>query len=369
MAVDQIKNVIMHWTEGEINSFIKIWLSAYISLLYCYSAGKILTGGISRLTCFLPVVCLFILLPLQLHSMHLGGITAFFLAWLANFKLLMFAFNTGPLANPSISLPRFLAVACLPIKLIQQNTSKKTEENETSTPNNGHRSVKNYALKGLLLALIVKTYSFEEYIHPIIILVIYCFHIYFALEIILAIAAAMARGLLGAELEPQFNEPYLSTSLQDFWGRRWNLMVSRILRPTVYLPVLHWSTGIMGRQWAPLLAVMSTFIVSGLMHELIFFYLGRVKPTWEITWFFLLHGVCLNVEIVVKKVVNGRWQLPRLVGTVLTAGFVMVTGFWLFFPQLLRCGGDQRGLAELSAVGAFVKDVARAVGFAVNSRV
>ncbi|KZV16116.1 hypothetical protein F511_13252 [Dorcoceras hygrometricum] len=369
MADHQIKNVIAYWAQGEITSFIKVWLSAYISLTYCYFSGKILAGGISRLACFLPVVCLFLFLPLQLKSMHLGGITAFFLAWLTNFKLLMFAFNTGPLANPSLSYPRFLAVACLPIKLIQQSTHKKSEEKETPTPKNGHRSTKNYAMKGLLMAFIIRAYSFDEYIHPGIILVIYCFHIYFALEIILAIAAAMARVLLGAELEPQFDEPYLSTSLQDFWGRRWNLMVTRMLRPTVYVPVRRWSTGIIGRQWAPLPAVMLTFVVSGLMHELIFFYLGRVKPTWEITLFFLLHGVCLNVEIAVKKVVNGRWQLPRVLGTILTVGFVMVTGFWLFFPPLLRCGGDVRGLAELSAVGAFVRDIVRVVGFAVNSRV
>lgn len=366
MAGDQIKNVIMYWAEGEINSFIKVWLSAYISLFYCYFSGKILSGGFSRLACFLPVVCLFLLLPLQLHSMHLGGITAFFLAWLTNFKLLMFAFNKGPLANPSISFPRFLAVACFPIKLMQQNPHMKIEGNETSTPKYGHKSMKNYAMKGLLLALIVKVYSFEGYIHPRVILVIYCFHIYFALEIMLALSAAMARGLLGAELEPQFDEPYLSTSLQDFWGRRWNLMVTRILRPTVYIPVLRWSKGLMGRQWAPLPAVMSTFLVSALIHELIFFYLGRTKPTWEITGFFLLHGVCLNVEIAVKKVVNGRWQLPRVVATILTVGFVMVTGFWLFFPPLLRCGGVERGLAELFAVVAFVKDVVRAVGLAVD---
>ncbi|GFP96472.1 acyl-coa--sterol o-acyltransferase 1 [Phtheirospermum japonicum] len=198
-------------------------------------------------------------------------------------------------------------------------------------------------------------------------MVIYSFHIYLSLEIILAIAAAMVGGWLGAELEPQFDEPYLSTSLQDFWGRRWNLMVTRILRPTVYIPVLVWSSGVVGRKWAPLPAVMSTFFVSGLVHELIFYYLGRVRPTWEITCFFLLHGACLNAEIVVKKAVNGRWRLPRVVGTILTAGFVMATGVWLFFPQLLRCKADQKGLAEVAAVGAFVKDLVQAVKLTVNS--
>ncbi|KAK6149682.1 hypothetical protein DH2020_017207 [Rehmannia glutinosa] len=357
-----IKNVIRYWMEGEINSFIKVWLSAYFSLCYCYFSGKLLPKGTTRLAAFLPVVCLFLFLPLQLNSVHLSGTTAFFLAWLANFKILMFAFDNGPLSAPSISLSRFIAIACLPIKL--QN-SKENEKNISSAK--GHNSILNYAIKALLFALILKIYDYDDYIHPRVILVIHCFHIYICLEIILAIAAAMARGLLGAELEPQFNEPYLSTSLQDFWGRRWNLMVTRILRPTVYLPVLNWSSGIVGRKWATMPAVMSTFVVSGLVHELIFYYLGRVKPTWEVTWFFLLHGACLMAEIVVKKEVNGRCRLPRIVGTMLTVGFVMVTGFWLFFPPFLRCEADKRGLAEIAAVGAFVKDLVRALNVTVNN--
>ncbi|KAK4439418.1 Acyl-CoA--sterol O-acyltransferase 1 [Sesamum alatum] len=360
-----IKNVMRYWMDGEINTFITVWISAYLSLCYCYFAGKILPKGYPRLVAFLPVVGLFLLLPLQLHSAHLAGTTSFFLSWLATFKLLLFAFDQGPLSISSISLPRFVAVACLPIKLIIQ--PPKSQENGRNHSEKGHKSFSNYAIKALLFALLIKTYDYEDHIHPGIIMVMYCFHVYLSLELILAIAAAMARSLLGAELEPQFNEPYLSTSLQDFWGRRWNLMVTRILRPAVYLPVLDWSTSILGRERAALPAVMATFIVSGLMHELIFYYLGRVKPTWEVTWFFVLHGVFLMAEIVVKKAVNGRWRLPRLTGTILSIGFVMVTGFWLFFPQLLRCKADERALAELAAIGTFVKDVVRALNFTVNS--
>lgn len=219
----------------------------------------------------------------------------------------------------------------------------------------------NYGIKTLIFALIIRVYDYSDYIHPYIIMVIYCFHIYLSLDIILAIVSGLARGLLGLQLEPQFNEPYLSTSLQDFWGRRWNLIVTRILRPTIYKPVLSLSANILGRKWAPIPAVMATFVVSGLMHELIFYYLGRVKPTWEITWFFLLHGVCLNLEIYAKKVINGRFKLPRIIGTILTVGFVMITGLWLFFPQLLRCNSDVRALAEYEAIGAFFKDFTRAV--------
>ncbi|XP_057765017.1 acyl-CoA--sterol O-acyltransferase 1-like [Salvia miltiorrhiza] len=355
----ELKKVLKYWMEGEITSFVKVWLSAYLSLTYCYIAAKMFRSAAARLAAFLPVVCLLLVLPLQLHSMHLVGTTAFFLAWLATFKLLLLAFHQGPLSTPSLSLLRFLAVACLPIKLRQDDAKKKDS-------GKGPKSLLNYGVKGVLFGLLLKIYDYEDHIHPYVIMVLYSFHVYLSLELILATAAATARGLLGAELEPQFNEPYLSTSLQDFWGRRWNLMVTRILRPAVYLPVLGWSAGIVGRKWAPLPAVMSAFAVSGFMHELIFYYFGRVKPTWEITCFFLLHGSCLAAEIVVKKAVNGRWRLPWAVGTVLTASFVLVTGLWLFFPPMLRCKGDERGLAEVAAVGAFLKDVVRAMIITVN---
>ncbi|KAM7270055.1 hypothetical protein ACFE04_029269 [Oxalis oulophora] len=177
------------------------------------------------------------------------------------------------------------------------------------------------------------------------------------LQLDAAVVSAVARALLGLDLEPQFDEPYLSTSLQDFWGRRWNLMVTSILRPTVYDPVLNFSSRLIGRKWAPLPAVLGTFIVSALMHELIFYHFGRVRPTWEISLFFLLHGVCLTAEIALKKALKGRsWQLPRPIAIVLTIGFVMVTGVSLFFPQIIRCRAIERALHEYAALGAFVKN-------------
>ncbi|KAL3521888.1 hypothetical protein ACH5RR_014722 [Cinchona calisaya] len=355
MEKRDIKSVIIYWMDGEISNFIKVWISVYISLSYCYFAGKIVQKGMPRFLIFLPVICLFLILPLKLHSLHLGVTTAFFIAWLSNFKLLMFIFDKGPLSDPSLSLPRFLALACLPIRIQGQKSSSQ------KSPKKGQKSTLNCAIKGVLLASMIKLYDYSDQIHPFIIWILYCFHIYFALEIILAIVATMARVLLGAELEPTFNEPLLSTSLQDFWGRRWNIMVTRTLRPTVYEPVHKFSVKLLGRKLAPLPAVLATFIVSALMHELIFYYMGRTRPTWRVTWFFLLHGVCLVVEVIVKKVVKDRWRLPRFLATVLVVGFVMVTGLWLFLPEMLRTKADLRGFEEYAALGAFVKDVTRAL--------
>ncbi|CAK9146173.1 unnamed protein product, partial [Ilex paraguariensis] len=213
----------------------------------------------------------------------------------------------------------------------------------------------------LCIAILLRLYGYSEHFHPKLLWCVYSLHMYLALETLLAIVAALARALWGMELEPQFNEPYLSTSLQDFWGRRWNIMVTRILRPTVYEPVLHTSSRVMGRKWAPLPAIFSTFLVSAIMHELIFYYLGRTWPTWEITGFFLLQGVALMVEVAIKKAFSGRWQLPWIVTAPLTIGFVMVTAFWLFFPPFLRCKSMERTFAEYAAMGSFVKDVGTAL--------
>ncbi|GMJ01229.1 acyl-CoA sterol acyl transferase 1, ARABIDOPSIS THALIANA STEROL O-ACYLTRANSFERASE 1 [Hibiscus trionum] len=345
----------------EINSFIKVWLLVLTSLCYSHAIAKTVPKGTKRLAVLLPVVCLFLLLPLQLNSPHLGGLTAFFIAWLANFKLLLFALDRGPL-NTHLSLPLFIALACLPIK-IRQNPSSKTHLNKGISSSSS--MTVNYAVKGLLLGIIVWAYDYIDYMHPYVVKLLYCLHIYFFLEIVLAVGAAVVRSFSGLELEPQFNEPFLSTSLQDFWGRRWNLMVTSILRPTVYEPTLRFSSGVIGRKWAPLPSVFSTFLVSGVMHELMFYYLGRMSPTGEMTLFFLIHGFCLAVEIGLKKALRGWWQPPWVVTGPLTVGFVLGTGFWLFIPQFSRCKADARAFEEYAELGAWLKEC---LGFCWKSK-
>jgi hypothetical protein len=377
--------------EGEMLNYTKVWLLVFISLCYCYSIGKFVPKGIPRLFGVLPIVCLFLVLPLNLSSIHPGGTFSFFIAWLANFKLLLFAFGKGPLSSgPSVSLGHFLAVACLPIK-IQQNPplkswekSQKSQSNgpnkrnphEKTNPNGkikentapkrpkkGHKSSLNYAIKGLLFGMLVRVYAYSEHIHPKVILCLHCLYIYLFLEIILALVAVLPRALMGLELEPQFDEPYLSASLEDFWGKRWNLMASSILRQTVYEPFIGMATRVIGRKWARLPAIMGTFFVSAIMHELILYYMGCVRITWKMTWFFLLHGLCLVVEIVLKKALHQKFQFPRLISGPLAIGFIMVTGDWLLLPPLLQCKVDIRAFEEYMVVGAFFNDVFRALTF------
>ncbi|KAK9155448.1 hypothetical protein Sjap_002928 [Stephania japonica] len=105
----------------------------------------------------------------------------------------------------------------------------------------------------------------------------------------------------------------------------------------------------MGKRWGLACARVATFVVSGLVHELMYYYMTRVKPTCEVSQFFVVHGMCTAVEVLVKKSQLGdKLILNRVVSRVLTIGFVMSTSFWLFFPQLVRSGVDLRVIDELN---------------------
>lgn len=317
---------------------IGVCLSVIISLCYCYFIASRIPKGKYRFISLLPIFTHFTILPLYLSSALTTGITSFFITWLANFKLLLFCFDRGPLSwGQPKSLPLFISIAALPCK-VKENKNKPK------------KIPLNLAMETLLAAMLITLVHNNKqgnYIHPKIVLVLYCCLLYLMLDVIVASATTIVRAVVGLELEPPSDEPYLATSLQDFWGRRWNLMVTNILRHTVYLPVKSASTGLLGKDMASLVAVFATFVVSAIMHELIVYQLARAPSTWEMGSFFVLHGVCVVVELMVKRAFGDRWSLPPFVSGPLTVAFVAVTGFWLFFPPMINNGLDMKVINEV----------------------
>ncbi|KAF3650029.1 putative acyl-CoA--sterol O-acyltransferase 1-like [Capsicum annuum] len=348
--------------EGEVHNFIVVWTIVLASVCYSHTIAKFISIGKSRFVAIIPIVCLFFKLPLYLTSINLGGTTSFFIAWLANFKLLLFAFGKGPLSStPPLPLSTFIPLACLPIKL-QKYSTFDVEAKKRAT-----NSILGLVIKIALLAILIRVYTYKDYLHPKIIPFFYCLHIYFMLEIILNIVSATVRGVTRVELEPPSDEPYKTSSLQDFWSNRWNLMVTNILRPTVYNPVRSVMADRISRKWAPLPAVLATFFVSGLMHELIFYYMGRLKPSGEAMMFFLIHGVALSLEIVIKKNLNGKFFVPRIISGPLALGFIIFTSFWLFFPPFLRGNTELKACTESIAFLEFIRSGKQAKGMNVES--
>lgn len=330
--------------EKELKTFVKVWVSAILSVSYCYYTSTRIKAGVFRLLSVLPVCALFLVLPLFFSSVHFTGSTAFALTWLANFKLILFSFDKGPLFPTPTNISHFICFTCFPIKL-QQNLKSQS-----------HLPIWVLAIKVAIFGLLLNLYDYKQYLPPNLLLALYSLHIYLEFEILLAPLKCLLSITLGCKLEPQFNEPYLATSLQDFWGRRWNIMVSEILRPAVYLPVRRITERKMNSDQARFLGVLATFIVSGAVHELIFFYYTRESPTGEVTLFFVLHGVCTAAEVAAKRTsLARRWRMSLMASRLLTVGFMVVTSGWLFLPQLIRSGMIERLFHEALLSIYFVK--------------
>ena len=71
---------------------------------------------------------------------------------------------------------------------------------------------------------------------------------------------------MGFPVEKLWDCPVAATSLGEFWGRRWNRVVSGLLREVVFLPV--------SRLAGSRVALFTTFLYSGMYHECLSFMTG-----------------------------------------------------------------------------------------------
>ncbi|XWS51805.1 hypothetical protein CRYUN_Cryun11dG0014100 [Craigia yunnanensis] len=344
--------------EGELKNFIRLWVLTMTSLSYCFFIAAKIPKGLPRLLSLLPVITLLSILPFNIYSIHLGAPLVFCLSWHCNFKLLLFAFDQGPLSPPPPEAHLFILTACSLFKIKQASLKTKngeipSKENDSKFPS----MILETTNKATLLVLLFFSYNYKQYFHKHVLLILYFLLTYLAIQVFLVMLAIPAQILLGVELEPQFNAPLLATSLQDFWGRRWNLRVSDTLRSTIYNPLRSISTRIIGSRWASLPAVFATFVTSGLMHELIYYHIIRENPTWEVTWFFVLQGIFVDIEIVLKKklVATDKFQLHRAISGPLALAIIAVTAGWLSYTQLLRNGIDEKIIKEFNVFLKFLK--------------
>lgn len=101
-----------------------------------------------------------------------------------------------------------------------------------------------------------------------------------------AVLAGVWRGL-GVDCKPLFRAPLQSTSLGEFWGRRWNLAFSEMTALAAYQPLARRA----GRR--PALA--ASFLGSGLLHELAISVPVRAGYGLPLAYF-ALHGALMAVE-------------------------------------------------------------------------
>lgn len=124
----------------------------------------------------------------------------------------------------------------------------------------------------------------------------------------------MAIGLgkmFGFEFLENFNYPYISKSVTEFW-RRWHISLSTWFRDYVYIPLGGNRTGNM---YFNLIVV---FLVTGLWHG----------AAWNFILWGLWHGIFLIIEKVLRNK-NISFNLPKQIRWVLTM-LVVVLGWVLF---------------------------------------
>jgi alginate O-acetyltransferase complex protein AlgI len=174
----------------------------------------------------------------------------------------------------------------------------------------------------------------------------FTFQIYFDFSGYTDMALGLAL-LLGIVLPQNFDAPYRSVSLQDFW-RRWHMTLSRFLRDYLYIAMGGNRKGL-AMQVAALFATMT---LGGLWHGA-----GLTFVAWGAA-----HGFILGLGVLWRK---AGWSMPSLLGWALTFLFVMMT--WVLFratsfEAALRV---YEGLLGLGGAGGSLKWRAIALAAAV----
>jgi Membrane bound O-acyl transferase family len=98
----------------------------------------------------------------------------------------------------------------------------------------------------------------------------------------------------GVDAQPIMRAPALSTSLSEFWGKRWNLGFRQLTHGLVFEPVRR-------RAGAPA-AILAAFFVSGIIHDLVISFPARGGYGLP-TAYFTLQGI----GVLLEKSKAGSW--------------------------------------------------------------
>lgn len=170
-----------------------------------------------------------------------------------------------------------------------------------------------------------------------LLLLAYCFQIFFDFAGYTNMAIGSAR-LLGYALPENFDNPYISTDIAEFW-RRWHMTLSRWIRDYIFIPL----GGSRGSSWYTARNLLITMGLAGLWHG----------ASWTFAVWGLYHGVGL--------VLHRGWsasalrvrltaRLPPLAykALALVVTFHFVTFGWVLFrsPDFATAGAIFARLAQ-----------------------
>jgi len=117
--------------------------------------------------------------------------------------------------------------------------------------------------------------------------------------------------LLGFHFPINFNAPYFSVTLQEFW-RRWHISLSSWLRDYLYIPMGGRRCGV----WRTRMNLLITFLLGGLWHGA--------------GWTFILWGAFHGFYLSFERIVRGWFGLPEKPSDNPSLGWKILGRIWIF---------------------------------------
>lgn len=145
----------------------------------------------------------------------------------------------------------------------------------------------------------------------------YSLQIYFDFSGYSDMAIGIAR-ILGFKLPRNFNLPYLSHNITEFW-KRWHITLSSWLQEYLYYPL----GGSRKGEVRTYINLLLTMVIGGLWHG---------ASINFIVWG-LLHGLALVIHKLYMKFSNSDTKVPSSFGNIIatTLTFIVVSLIWVFF--------------------------------------
>jgi alginate O-acetyltransferase complex protein AlgI len=159
----------------------------------------------------------------------------------------------------------------------------------------------------------------------------------------MAVAVAL---MLGLAIPNNFNSPYLSRSIVEFW-KRWHISLSNFITNYLYTPMIRASSRGRVTMRAAMIVTFLSMIIAGLWHG----------PSWTFVIFGALHGVALVINQYWKK---SKRTLHPFIAWVLTMSYVNIAFIFFRAPDAgsaFQMIGAMLGRFSFVGMEAFKKSI------------